>query len=364
MGYAVVHMQKIKSGGVRGIQSHNKREHPPKTNPDIDLNKSAENYDIIYADNYQEKIKNIIRNFATETKTVRKDAVVMCNFIVTSDEHTMKSMTEEQQKDFFNDSVKWFADRYGAETIVNAVVHHDETTPHLHIGIVPIVGERLSAKKLFDRKELTAIQTDFSKQVGETYGLERGKEGSERTHLSEQRFKIETANEELQAIKEKISELEERGQSVLLHVQKLIEEGKKGAEVVKTLNQQEKALNERLGALQTEIKARELTLNEISNIKPTRTFTGAVRGVSVEDIENLKKTAEKGLQAEYEYNKLSSEYKKLQSLVPSLNDKIQIAKDKERLNQLENLVSKLPAEFLQQINKKNRVKQNLKDLEK
>ena len=27
MGYAVVHMQKVKSGGVRGIQSHNNREH-------------------------------------------------------------------------------------------------------------------------------------------------------------------------------------------------------------------------------------------------------------------------------------------------------------------------------------------------
>ena len=34
MGFAVVHMMKIKSGAVGGIQSHNNREHEPKTNPD------------------------------------------------------------------------------------------------------------------------------------------------------------------------------------------------------------------------------------------------------------------------------------------------------------------------------------------
>ena len=47
MSYAVVHMQKFSRGSVRGIQSHNQREKPPKTNPDVDLSRSGENYDLL-----------------------------------------------------------------------------------------------------------------------------------------------------------------------------------------------------------------------------------------------------------------------------------------------------------------------------
>ena len=49
VGYAVVHMMKIKSGAVGGIQSHNNREHEPKTNPDVDMSRSEDNYDLIPA---------------------------------------------------------------------------------------------------------------------------------------------------------------------------------------------------------------------------------------------------------------------------------------------------------------------------
>ena len=178
MGYAVVHMQKVKSGGVRGIQSHNNREHPPRTNPDIDPARTPQNYDIIYNDRYAKAVKDTIECFATETKTVRKDAVVYCSFIVTSDEQTMKAMSPDQQRAFFKDSVQWFADRYGGENIVNATVHMDETTPHMHLGVVPITADRLSAKTLFDKKELTSIQTDFAKQVGSGMAWNEGKRGA------------------------------------------------------------------------------------------------------------------------------------------------------------------------------------------
>ena len=52
VGYAVVHMMKIKSGAVGGIQSHNNREHEPKTNPDVDMSRSEDNYDLVLCSNY------------------------------------------------------------------------------------------------------------------------------------------------------------------------------------------------------------------------------------------------------------------------------------------------------------------------
>lgn len=200
VGYAVVHMMKIKSGAVGGIQSHNNREHEPKTNPDVDMSRSEDNYDLISCDNYKRSIKEKLSNFVESSRAVRKDAVVVCNFIVTSDNETMNALGADRQREFFQDSVKWFSDRYGADRVLNATVHMDETTPHLHIGVVPITQDgRLSAKAIFTKTEMKAIQTEFARDVGEKYGLERGVEGSERTHLSEARFKeqkaLEMANE-------------------------------------------------------------------------------------------------------------------------------------------------------------------------
>lgn len=200
VGYAVVHMMKIKSGAVGGIQSHNNREHEPKTNPDVDMSRSEDNYDLIPCDNYKRSIKEKLSNLVESSRAVRKDAVVVCNFIVTSDNETMDTLGADRQREFFQDSVKWFSDRYGADRVLNATVHMDETTPHLHIGVMPITQDgRLSAKAIFTKTEMKAIQTEFARDVGEKYGLERGVEGSERTHLSEARFKeqkaLEMANE-------------------------------------------------------------------------------------------------------------------------------------------------------------------------
>lgn len=200
VGYAVVHMMKIKSGAVGGIQSHNNREHEPKTNPDVDMSRSEDNYDLISCDNYKRSIKEKMSNLVESSRAVRKDAVVVCNFIVTSDNETMNALGADRQREFFQDSVKWFSDRYGADRVLNATVHMDETTPHLHIGVMPITQDgRLSAKAIFTKTEMKAIQTEFARDVGEKYGLERGVEGSERAHLSEARFKeqkaLEMANE-------------------------------------------------------------------------------------------------------------------------------------------------------------------------
>ena len=225
MGFAVVHMMKIGKGGVRGIQSHNQREKESRKNPDIDNTRSDQNYDILNPNNinYNRAIKERIENFATGTKTVRKDAVVLCNFLVTSDEKTMKAMTQEQQKAFFEDSTKFFMKRYGAENVVNSTIHMDETTPHMHLGVVPITGERLSAKAIFTKMELKVLQTDFVKEVGEKYGLERGKEGSDRTHLSEERFKLETAKAKNMELEEQTGLLQEKYETMKKDLEKKYE---------------------------------------------------------------------------------------------------------------------------------------------
>lgn len=263
VGYAVVHMMKIKSGAVGGIQSHNNREHEPKTNPDVDMSRSEDNYDLISCDNYKRSIKEKLSNLVESSRAVRKDAVVVCNFIVTSDNETMNALGADRQREFFQDSVKWFSDRYGADRVLNATVHMDETTPHLHIGVMPITQDgRLSAKAIFTKTEMKAIQTEFARDVGEKYGLERGVEGSERTHLSEARFKekkaLEMANEH-EAIAQELHVLAEDCKQELSEATRSLETVKQELSTVQDRKDALQGEAERLKALnnQTADKVRE-----------------------------------------------------------------------------------------------------------
>lgn len=260
VGYAVVHMMKIKSGAVGGIQSHNNREHEPKTNPDVDMSRSEDNYDLIPCDNYKRSIKEKLSNLVEGSRAIRKDAVVVCNFIVTSDNETMDALGADRQREFFQDSVKWFSNRYGADRVLNATVHMDETTPHLHIGVMPITQDgRLSAKAIFTKTEMKAIQTEFARDVGEKYGLERGVEGSERTHLSEARFKekkaLEMANEH-EAIAQELHVLAEDCKQELSEATRSLETVKQELSTMQNRKDTLQGEIERLEAIDKQTKAR------------------------------------------------------------------------------------------------------------
>ena len=94
-----------------------------------------------------------------------------------------------REEKFFAECTRFFAERYGEGNIISAIVHTDETTPHLHLNLIPIAGGRLCAKNLFDRKALTALQTDLHREVGAKWNLQRGKEGSQAKHLDTAEYK-------------------------------------------------------------------------------------------------------------------------------------------------------------------------------
>lgn len=192
MSFVVVHMQKHDKSAIRGIQIHNQRELESNTNDDIDYARSELNYDLVNDNpiNYTQKINERIESLNLK-RAVRKDAVRLCSFIVGSDKEFFENLPIEQHEQFFKDSVSWFQNRYGKENVIFGQVHYDEATPHLHVGVVPITEGKLSAKVLFDRNELRAIQTEFHLDVGENFGLIRGLEGSDKKHLSEIEYKVQ-----------------------------------------------------------------------------------------------------------------------------------------------------------------------------
>ena len=183
-------MEKYHKTDIAPVEQENERDETYRAgNPQIDPTRTGSNYHLIKRQrSYMQFINDKIAALDLPTK-VRKDAVLMCSFVVGSDRKFFGGLSPSEQRQFFVDCTRFFAERYGEGNIISAVVHVDETTPHLHLNLIPIAGGRLCAKKLFDRKALTALQADLHREVGAKWNLQRGKEGSQAKHLDTAEFK-------------------------------------------------------------------------------------------------------------------------------------------------------------------------------
>ena len=194
----VCHFGKYKAGNVFGLQKHNQRENENYSNIDIDKARILLNYDLVNKNdiNYIKKIKTIIEANRRSERAIRKDATVYCECIVSSDGTFFENLTEDKQKEFFKSSLEYLKNKIGEEFIISANVHLDETTPHMHVGFVPIIENSLSAKKLIDRKFLREVQDQlpaYLKNIG--FDIQRGIEGSKRKHKDIKEFKKELDRE-------------------------------------------------------------------------------------------------------------------------------------------------------------------------
>ena len=115
----------------------------------------------------------------------RKDAVLAVEYVMTASPEWWEKASKAQQLEFFNQSSKWLASKYGAQNVFVATIHRDETSPHLSAFVVPRTKDgRLSAKEFIgNRTQMSADQTSFAEAVRHL-GLERGVEGSKARHTS------------------------------------------------------------------------------------------------------------------------------------------------------------------------------------
>ena len=195
-------MEKYHKNDVVPVERENERdENYISDNPQIDRARTKDNYRLVSScGTYTEFINNRLKEL---NLSPRKDAVVMNSFVVGSDKTFFDKLPKALQYEFFTDCTKFFAERYGKENIISAVVHLDETTPHMHLNLMPVTKDgRLCSKQLFDKPQLQKLQTDFYEEVGKKYGLQRGKEGSQRKHLSTAEFKAKKIIEQAEAIRQ------------------------------------------------------------------------------------------------------------------------------------------------------------------
>ncbi|MED1599303.1 MobV family relaxase [Bacillus pseudomycoides] len=275
MSFAICRMQKFKMRDVKGIQIHNQREKESHTNPDIEKEQSHLNYDLHndqYID-YLRTVKEKIEQNVETNRAIRKDAVVMCEFVVTSDRGFFECLSEENpgsQKEFFEEAYSFLKDRYGEQNIVHAAVHLDEKTPHMHVGMVPITEEKkLSAKQIFNRKELVSLQDDFhAHMVEKGFDLERGV-SSDKKHIETARFKALTAKEEVQVLEDTLLEKE-------LEKQKL----------EKSMQQMQNRLNVLKRAVKVGKQVEEMSVKEKGGFIRSKTVE-----IGLEDFQRIKTLA-------------------------------------------------------------------------
>jgi hypothetical protein len=280
VSYAVVRMAKMKSYDLKGIQFHNQRERESRSNPDIDKEKTKDNYDLINAENidYNERVKEIIESQKTGTRKTRKDAVLVNELIVTSDRDFFDRLTAAEEKAFFEESAEFFSERYGSQNVAYATVHKDENTPHMHLGVVPMRDGKLQGKNVFNRQELLWLQDEFPKHMQKKgFELQRGEEGSKVEHLDTMRYKIEQTKKQLDGLEQ----LQEEGQLLEEKIQK---KKKEFTEISEQLPVKKKSLKGLKKEIETEVKPKllgkpEIVKNETGNYVITQEQLEQVEGL-------------------------------------------------------------------------------------
>lgn len=201
MSYMVARMQKMKAGNLGGAFKHNERVFETHSNKDIDPSRSHLNYELTDRDrsvSYEKQIKDYVNENKVSNRAIRKDAVLCDEWVITSDKKFFERLDQEQTRAFFETAKNYFAERYGLENIAYASVHLDESTPHMHMGVVPMKDGKLSSKAMFDREELKSIQDKLPKYMNEHgFEVERGELNSEAKHKTVAEFKRAMADMEL-----------------------------------------------------------------------------------------------------------------------------------------------------------------------
>lgn len=210
-----MHITKHKNG-TRGQQRHNERKEGQKhSNRRIDPTRTKDNVWLTPDDGrtFNERIESILEENYTGKRKVRSTAVKMCEITVQIGGDLAENGTEEEQVEALKQAFEELRETYGEKNIVSAVIHVDETTPHLHFDFVPITKKGgLSAREVVgDRAQMRKTQARFLQAMQERCPeckFERKKDGA-MNGMEQKLFEKMTA-----ALKAKETEIWDREEEV------------------------------------------------------------------------------------------------------------------------------------------------------
>ena len=191
--FAILRFAKYKGPEISNIEAHNERiKENYASNPDIDKSRSHLNFHLITPEQkYWAEAERQIKETGCRT---RSDSVRVVEALVTATPEFFKGKKKDEIKAYFQEALDFIKQNQKPETIISAVVHMDEKTPHMHLSFVPLTEDgRLCAKEIVgNKKKLTQWQDRFWEHMVKKYpDLERGESASEtgRDHIPPRVFK-------------------------------------------------------------------------------------------------------------------------------------------------------------------------------
>ena len=234
MGYFTLDFKKAKGASDTRMSDHIERR---VIAPNVDSTRTHLNRELVELPEgvtvRDEAIAHRIKSAGIKRKITPDQVRAIRVMMSGTHEDMMKIQQDGRMNEWCNDSMEWLHKTFGRENTVSAVLHMDETTPHIHATIVPIVtGERRKAKQkqtegkrsyrkkadaarlcaddVLNRDKLIGYHDDYAK-IMDKYGLQRGVRGSEARHvttaqyyrdLKRQTGKLETGVQQLQEERE------------------------------------------------------------------------------------------------------------------------------------------------------------------
>lgn len=160
---------------LKASQIHNERLTDRHSNPDIDISRSDQNIVFFKTEDISEDVKRRVADIQSRQKRkIRCDAPVAIEYMITASPEAMARLSKQEQERYFAECLSFVEARHGVGNRLSAVLHLDETTPHLHMLVFPEREGKLDAKSFFKLPALTALQDEFAIKVGKQFGLERG----------------------------------------------------------------------------------------------------------------------------------------------------------------------------------------------
>lgn len=237
--FCIMRTEKRKRTDLGGIQRENTRtatEYNNKVSPGMDIF----NVTLKESSNWLQDINNEIKAAGAKT---RSNSVLALDTIYTASPDFFQGKTNQQNDDFFKDCLQFHQEHFGH--IISAVIHYDETTPHLHVISVPLTKDnRLSARDVIGNKaKMSKTQDAFFEQVGRGYGLERGihMDGQEKKqHISAQEHELHEIKQQIAREQEKLEAIEHSEETARTRAQEFKQ---KAAELQKQIEQLQEERN-------------------------------------------------------------------------------------------------------------------------
>ena len=293
--YAILRFAKYKGPEIGNIEAHNERtKEKYASNPDVDISRSKYNFHLIEPERkYRAEAERQIKEAGCRT---RSDSVRVVEALVTATPEFFRGKKKSEIRAYFQEALAFIQQNQAPKTIISAVVHMDEKTPHMHLSFVPLTADgRLSAKEIVgNKKKLTQWQDKFWEHMVRKYpDLERGESASqtgrdhipprvfkEMTRLTKQKAKLEELLAGIGAFnaKSRATEIAALLDKYIPAVEQMHTTMKKYQVAFTATNAENKKLKQENAQLEQSLDkaTRESTLKQLADAKLRRDYADAV----------------------------------------------------------------------------------------